>query len=247
MSERTTDALLLRAVDYGERDRVATFLTRELGKLSVFASGARGSRTRFVAAFEPFAVLRVRLAPGRGELWRLRDAHVERAFSGVLRDLERMRAAAAALEIVREALPDGARDDDVLDECVALLEALDTGEPVRPVIVGFLLRALAQLGHAPRLDACAACGRPRPAQRPAFFEPSRGGVICQQCGGGALRLASATLDLMLRADAGELVPWSQRALAESVGALLDHAEAQIGKALPCCAELRKALVVSLPE
>ena len=40
-------AVVLRTVDYGERDRVVTLLSRERGKLSAFARGGRSSQRRF--------------------------------------------------------------------------------------------------------------------------------------------------------------------------------------------------------
>ena len=225
--------MLLRAVDYGERDRVATLFTRSHGRLSAFAPGARGSRRRFVAAFEPFALIRVELVRGRGELWRLRDATVSRAFGAVLRDLDRMAAASAALEIVRESVPEGATDPEVLGEVIALFEAIDRGEPPRQTLVGFALRACAHLGHAPRLDACATCGRPRPRKKPAFFDGARGGVVCQSCGGGPIVLGAATLDRMQRTLDGEIVDWPAEPLAEAARVLVDHLQAQVGKELPC--------------
>ena len=46
----TTPAIVLRTVDYGEADRVVTLFTREHGKLSALARGARKSVKRFGAA-----------------------------------------------------------------------------------------------------------------------------------------------------------------------------------------------------
>ena len=45
---------LLRSVEYGEADRIVTFLTLEFGKVGMFAKGARRSRRRFGGALEPF-------------------------------------------------------------------------------------------------------------------------------------------------------------------------------------------------
>ena len=42
-----TPAVIVRAVDYGEADRVVTLLTRARGKVSAIARGARKSRRRF--------------------------------------------------------------------------------------------------------------------------------------------------------------------------------------------------------
>ena len=52
--EFKADALLLRAVDYGENDRMVTLLTAERGKIAASLKGVRkaGARLRFAA--QPF-------------------------------------------------------------------------------------------------------------------------------------------------------------------------------------------------
>ena len=52
----TTAAIVLRTVDYGEADRVVTLFTRDHGKLSALARGARKSVKRFGAALGLFGV-----------------------------------------------------------------------------------------------------------------------------------------------------------------------------------------------
>ncbi|HTU59687.1 MAG TPA: DNA repair protein RecO, partial [Polyangiales bacterium] len=52
-------ALVLRAVDFGESDRVITLLTRELGLVSTMARAARKSKRRFAGALEGFAIIHV--------------------------------------------------------------------------------------------------------------------------------------------------------------------------------------------
>ena len=40
--------------DYGESDKIVTFLTRDLGKVTGIAKGAKHSKRRFVNVLEPF-------------------------------------------------------------------------------------------------------------------------------------------------------------------------------------------------
>ena len=63
--EFKADALLLRAVDYGENDRMVTLLTAERGKIAASLKGVRkaGARLRFAA--QPF-VLRNMCSPRAG-------------------------------------------------------------------------------------------------------------------------------------------------------------------------------------
>src|SRR5216683_8442417 len=53
--EEASPAIVLRTRDYSESDRIVTLLTREFGKLSGIAKGAKASRHRFERKLEPFS------------------------------------------------------------------------------------------------------------------------------------------------------------------------------------------------
>src|SRR5260370_16937449 len=53
--EESTPAIVLRARDYADSDRIVTLLTRNAGKLSGIAKGAKASRYRFERKLEPFS------------------------------------------------------------------------------------------------------------------------------------------------------------------------------------------------
>ena len=187
-------ALLLRAVDYRDSDRIVTLLTREHGKLSALARGARRSKRRFAGALEPYAVLKVELKAGRSELWTLAEATIDRAFPGVLGSLERMNRAGAALALVRELSVERAGDAELFVTCVQLLTVLDAeDDPNGERLLAFAVRVLALAGVAPHLNTCGRCDKAAPPGRAAYFDPAAGGIVCRGCGGGAFRLSGAAL------------------------------------------------------
>ena len=53
MSHFSADALILRAVDRGEHDKLLTLLTAEHGKIYAILKGAHSMRRRETAATEP--------------------------------------------------------------------------------------------------------------------------------------------------------------------------------------------------
>ena len=63
--EESTPAIVLRARDYADSDRIVTLLTLHAGKLSGIAKGAKASRYRFERKLEPFShvVLHYRRRP----------------------------------------------------------------------------------------------------------------------------------------------------------------------------------------
>src|SRR5919106_2901727 len=62
-----TEAIVLHTYPARERDKMVVFLTPDHGKVKGFAYGARGIKSRFGAALEPLAKVRVGYAWKEGE------------------------------------------------------------------------------------------------------------------------------------------------------------------------------------
>lgn len=196
-------AVVLRSVDFGDSDRIVTLLTDQLGRIAVMARGARKSQRRFGASLEPFALIEASIALGSGEVSRLAEARVIRAFPRLLGSLDAMREAGRALELVRRIAPQREGEPRLLACVEALFAELDqavaSGSSHRGAFARSSLRALAVVGLQPRLDVCVGCGRaPEPGQA-ALFDPGRGGIVCRSCGGGPLRLSGRARAWMIAA------------------------------------------------
>ncbi|MEI7706149.1 MAG: DNA repair protein RecO [Deltaproteobacteria bacterium] len=227
-------AVVLRTVDYGERDRVVTLLSRERGKLSAFARGARSSRKRFGGALEPFTLLRAEVAERKSDLWSLEDAAVERGFGNVRGDLARIACASYAVELAREMVRDAEPLEELFDALVGYLELLDAG-PARPWdLRGFEMDALSTTGLQPSIDRCARCGR-EAGDGPARFDPGQGGVLCDRCsatGGIASRPISAAVLAAFRSlQRGERVEGDREGAVEARAHLGGCVEHHLGKRL----------------
>lgn len=182
-----TPAVVLRSIAYGEADRIVTLLTESRGKVALMARGARKSARRFAGALEPYAIVEAEIAMGSGDLGRLAQARVLRAFPGVLADLERMSVAAAGLELVREAVPDREPEGRLLPTIERFFElvAQAASDELR---VAFALRVLALVGLGPNLEGCGRCGRRAPEGKAALFDPALGAIVCRACGGAPIKL-----------------------------------------------------------
>jgi DNA repair protein RecO (recombination protein O) len=214
-------AVVLRAVDYGESDRVVLLLTRERGKLSAFARGARASRRRFGGALEPFTLVAAELRERPGsELHGLDALSVERAFGGIRGDLARIACAGYAAELSRELVRDHEPHEDLFDLLVAYLSDLDAA-PARPAgLRAFELGALRAAGFMPRLDACARCGAAI-AGAPIPFDAEDGGALCAGCapaaGPRAVPLSAETAGALRRLQEGGLAAAASEPLAPPAG------------------------------
>ncbi|MDD5307906.1 MAG: DNA repair protein RecO [Deltaproteobacteria bacterium] len=193
--DKTTAAFLVRLVDYGESDRIVTLFTRDYGKISALARGARKSRRRFGGALEPFCLLEVTLASHARGLWRLGETTLVAAYPGLASSLARLGAAARILELAREVVPEHEPDPamfELLEQALPALSRAD--EPhVAATAAAASLRVLALAGFELRFTDCSVCGAPVPKGARVRFDPWRGGVVCTPCGGGPIGLAAAAV------------------------------------------------------
>lgn len=176
-----THAVVLRSVVYGEADLVVTLYTRERGKLSALARGARKSRRRFGAALQLFVLGNAELrGRARSELWTLQSFDAVRDFTKLAGDVAAMAHASYGTELVRELTVAEQPDEAVLDLLVELYDELLARGPSPNVLRAFELRLLDTIGLGPVLDRCVACGTDELDDGTVMDGP-RGGVCCPAC------------------------------------------------------------------
>ncbi len=201
-SVRTTRALVLKRVEYGEADLILTLFTERYGRISALARAARKSR-RFAGALEPMHTLKLGLEERpKSELFALRDAHIDTARTALTSSLSRLEAAGTALSWVRRAAPPRTPEPELWQALEGLLDRLGSREdstPPRRVLAAAGLRILTTLGWALDLGGCVRCGKECPKDQVALVDPTHGGLVCRACGGARLRLDGPTRERLVRA------------------------------------------------
>lgn len=183
-NEATTPAIVVRARIFGESDKIVTFLTRDLGKLSGIAKGAKHSKRRFVNVFEPFTHvrLRVRQRP-TSDLAFISACELLDAPRSFTRDLTTFAFASYILELTdlmvrgRESGPE---TYELVRDALALLER---SEAEVGLLRGFELHLLRLTGYEPALDRCRRCGAGLTMDQRTYAQPARGGLLCARCRG----------------------------------------------------------------
>lgn len=175
------EALVLRAIAYGEADAVVQLLTRGRGRISAFVRGAKTSRKRFGGALEPFQRIEALVAEREGqELWALREARVIDGHARLRDDLHRIAHAGYAAELVHDLTRAGEPADALFTLLDDFLTRLAAGVATSARLRALELLALEAAGFAPELSACARCGA-EVAPGKASFDPDAGGLICTNC------------------------------------------------------------------
>ncbi len=153
-----SEAVVLRAHDYGESDRIVTFFSREWGLVRAMAKGARRSSKRFVHAFEPNSVVQLGLRQRRALAWvescRLLEGHL-----ALRSDPLRWTYAGLLVETTLRLNPENLPNPSFYGLLCGGLKRLGTDRDPGNVAALFLVRGLRILGALPSLEGCCQCGR----------------------------------------------------------------------------------------
>ena len=213
MNALSTPAIVLRAVAYGEADRVVTLFGRSTGRLSALARGARKSQRRFAGGLGLCAIGEASLRERAGaELLTLETFDVRASYPSFGSDVARMAHAAYVAELVSKLCAPRQVEPGVYDWLAEMLAALDAHGASAERLRVFELGLLGRLGFAPVVETCAVCHGARLAGPVAAtavrWDPERGGAICAASGArgrpirNVVREALAHLGRAALADAG---------------------------------------------
>ena len=234
MPAARTLGLVIRSVDVFETSRVLTLYTRELGKVSALAKGARRIKSPFQAGLDLLSVCDIVLLHKASEaLDLLTEAQLTERFEPLRRDLGALYAGYYVAELLNDLTDHHDPHPRLFDAASVTLRHL--GDPgLRPRrLLRFELALLRELGHMPALEGCVHCGNPVDAVGDSVaFGLSTGGVLCPDCRPGqphVATLSGRTLELLRRlaepGDAWRTTEVGPRAVASArstVGAVVSH-------------------------
>lgn len=151
------EGIVLRRRPLGEADRLVTVLSKDHGKMTVVAKGARRPRSRFGGRLEPPTRVRALLAEGRS-LDIISQVDVIDAYRALRGGLGPIGLTNVVLEMADRALADRHPHPEVYSLLADTL-ALIGGGVGEIASVWFAARLLAITGHRPSVDQCTVCGR----------------------------------------------------------------------------------------
>jgi len=179
--------IVLRSIRYGEADRILDLYTSDRGLVSAIAKGIRRTKSKFGARLEPLSCVDFLAYEGRS-LDTITQAETLSSFHRVREDLPRLNAAGTLVSTTRALSGGDEADRRVFNLLYHALDTLDSwGGPAgfAGVEAAYGLKLSVLAGYAPKLDACAQCGRDLDgldaAEGPLRFAPSLGGLLCPDC------------------------------------------------------------------
>jgi len=174
--------MVLVSMPVGDYDRRLTILTRERGKISAFAKGARKPTSPLLGCSQPFSFGEFILYEGKSS-YNVVSAEITNYFAELRNDVESIYYAMYFCEF----------------SCFMTKENLEAGEPLKLLYMTlralskpalhkklvrriFELRFMAVNGEMPQVESCVLCGREEMLKQPTgWFSPSEGGICCEEC------------------------------------------------------------------
>jgi DNA repair protein RecO (recombination protein O) len=171
------EAIVLRTWPFHEADLLVSLFTRDQGKVKGVARHAMKSRKRFGGALEPATQVRAHYTERpKQDLVRLDQFEI--LWSPLTAPIETLRLAGLQLvtEVLEEAMPDQAPEDNIYRLAVTVLTSLRSENVWLPTLY-FCLWMNRLMGWMPELGHCAACGLDLRGQT-VYWSPTADGVTC---------------------------------------------------------------------
>lgn len=181
----TVTGIVLSSMPVGEYDRRISLLTKESGKLSVFAKGARRPNSAFVACTQTFTFGEFQVYPGKSA-YTLTGADIKNYFPELRDNFEWVYRGMYFCEFAEYYTREGNDETEVLKLLYQSLRALSNPK-LNPVLIRCIydLRMIVIEGEGPQVNECIKCGKTfqkaEDIPDAVSFSIRLGGLLCEAC------------------------------------------------------------------
>jgi DNA repair protein RecO (recombination protein O) len=175
--EEKYNALVLRAIDYKDNDKLLTLFAAGKGKMTAVIKGVKKATAKLKFAAEPFCFAEYVFAERSGR-YTVISAYLHDGFYPLREDIGKFYAASAVLEICDKLLPEEMPGDPLFVHAVHTLGEICNGDE-GSALLSFLLSALSCAGYGINIGNCPDCGSP--VQKTPYFDFERGAFCCSDC------------------------------------------------------------------
>lgn len=184
--------MVLSAIPIGDYDKRITLLSKERGKITAFARGARRPNSQLLAVANPFSFGQFELYEGRST-YNLVKAEITNYFRDLTVDLEAAYYGFYFLEFADYYAVENTNETELLKLLYQSLRALESNAYLnRLVRCIYELKILTINGEYPNVFSCRKCKKEEDL---TWFSARYSGTLCTECGHteGVIRLDASTL------------------------------------------------------
>ena len=170
--------IILSVMPVGEADRRILLLTKELGRVSAFARGARRPTSPLCGVTRPFSFGVFTLQQGRSA-YTVSKAAISEYFEDLAQDVGKAACAFSFCELAGYFARENADESASLRLLYTALRALRADRMKKRLIqAAYECRMLSENGLMPAFSHCARCGKPLES---GFFSPALMQPLCRDC------------------------------------------------------------------
>lgn len=196
MKERVM-GMVLSAATIGEYDKRVVLLTKERGRISAFARGARRPKSPLSASTEPFTFGEFFIYCGR-DSYTIEQVEVKNFFPELRKDLDNLYMALYFCEVADYFTREGMEAKEELNLLYVSLRALMVPSLSKKLVrYIYEFRILAIEGEAPRIFECIQCGGTEALHH---FYVGNAGIVCDNChdGRSGMEISETTIYTLQR-------------------------------------------------
>lgn len=173
------EALIIKALDYGESHKIFTLFSKEQGKFAAIARGVKKPKSALKGHLQLGNRCDFLLYHGRS-LDTISQAVAKDSYPHIRENPRSYLYASYFMELLNISLPEREAEAEIFSLACQVFQALAYISP--PALARYFeLRLLAALGYDSDFKHCAACGG---KLKEGFLSPRFPGVICEKCGSG---------------------------------------------------------------
>lgn len=176
--EIKTIGVILAEAPHKEHGKRVTIFTKDFGRVTAFAGGAKKAKSHLLAATQPFVFGNFELYQGK-EAYTLTGAEVIENFYDLRMHMDKTVYASYIAELSLVFMQENMISEDMLKLIyLALEEIVKQEKSLRLIRAIFEWKVLALAGYPPELGMCQDCAKEEDL---FYFDRVAGGTICQEC------------------------------------------------------------------
>ncbi len=176
--EIIVQGMILRSAPQGDYDKRLVILTKEKGRITVFAKGARRAKNSLAGKTNPFSFGDFHIGAGSSAYY-LKNADISNYFMEMSQDYERSCYGFYFLEFAEYYTREGNDELQMLKLLYQSMRALLKGSIPNPLVrYIFELKAMVINGEYPEVFQCMSCEE---ILKEGYFSVNKSGCVCNTC------------------------------------------------------------------
>ena len=179
LSIEKTKAIIIKAIDYKENDKLIWAYCEELGKITFIAKGAKKSKSKNLSLTLPLCFGEYIFFKGRN-LYNLQEGKIINSFQGLLNNLDKLTYSSYVCELIDICVQDSEVNKTLFREFITCLYLLNTDAMDYELLIrAFELRLLSATEYGLEFDKCCICKRSIGTSD--YISLSHFGGVCVEC------------------------------------------------------------------